>query len=134
MAFGGVLSSSTPGSASGAKAAITRMSGVTLGARLGAASIAAADTGELTSGTPAANQNQLPATFGRGSGNWVAGDEDLVTVDIDDPNANAQGVTGQTSIAYVSSLSVVGGQLVLRLHNRGGMATGSLTIKLTFNK
>lgn len=126
MAFGGVATEFVPGSqGASAKPAYVRITGLTLAARVGAPSIAAADTGQFTTGTPVANQNQLTVNFGRGAGNWVAGDENLVECIV---NAPADDITAG-SIAYVVAVGVVAGNLVTTLHNRGAGATGALDIK-----
>lgn len=134
MAFGGVITSTTPNGPAlgGAKSDYIRATGATLAILVGAFNIANADSGRFTTGTPAANETQLDATFGRGAGAWVAGDENRVIVAIEDGNAAAQGAAGQTSLVYVSSITITGGDLVINVHNHGAQASGSLTLKILF--
>lgn len=128
--FGGAATVITPGDASAsARYAYARITGLTLAARAGAPDPAAADTGQFTTGTPGANQTQAPAQFGRGAGNWTAGDENTVEVII---NAPEDDITAG-SIAYASEIAVVGGELVVTIHNRGAGATGALDIRLRMN-
>lgn len=128
--FGGAAVPVTPGdSSSSARYAYARITGLTLAARVGAPDPAAADTGQFTTGTPGVNQTQAPAQFGKGAGNWVAGDENTVEVVVNTPEDD---ITAG-SIAYASDISVVGGDLVITVHNRGAGATGSLDIRLRMN-
>lgn len=130
MAFGGAATTVTPGdSSTSARYAYARITGLTLAARAGAPDPAAADTGQFTTGTPAANQTQAPAQFGRGAGNWTADDANLVEVLA---NAPADNITAG-SIVYPSSVSVVDGNLVITIHNRGAGASGALDIRLRMN-
>ncbi len=133
MAFGGVAAPDVPG-VTGAVVGTCRVGGLTLAARVGApdATGAAADSGVFTTGTPTANQNQLPATFGPGAGNWVAGQDAHVQVtglenDPDGPAAAAGG-----SFAHLFSKSISGGNLVVVVHNKGSVATGALDIGFIF--
>jgi len=129
MAFGGANAFVIPPVAKGAFANRFVGLGATLAARAGAPTVAAADTGTFTTDqTPAANLTALPANFGPGEGNWVAGDENLVRVLIQDRNAAAQGGAGETSIVTVSLISVVAGDLQIQFHNHGAQASGALKI------
>jgi len=130
MAFGGAATTVTPGDTSAsARYPYARITGLTLAARVGAPDITAADTGQLTTGTPVANQTQAPAQFGRGAANWVAADANLVEAVI---NAPADNITAG-SICYVSEQTVTAGELVVTFHNRGAGASGATDIRLRMN-
>ncbi len=114
-----------------------------LGARAGAAVYtgATADTGFLVTaaaGTDitvletdgvttevlaAANQHGLPANFGAGRGNWIAGDLDKLMIQLDRPDETAQGAAGETQLVSVHSVQIVAGDLVIAIHNRGATST-----------
>lgn len=135
MAFGGTITNPTQGAAStGAFSQYTLVEGATLAAFVGAPAIAAADTGELTTAAPGANQNGISSVFGRGRGNWQAGDEKKVVITVNDDNAATQGGAGQTSLVHVvaGSPRVVAGDLLVTLHNRGLQASGNLRVTLQF--
>lgn len=130
MAFGGVAVVVTPGDTSTtARYAYARITGLTLAARVGAPDITAADTGQFTTGTPVANQNQAPAQLGPGAGAWVAGQDGLVEIAV---NAPADNITAG-SIAYVVSTAITAANLVITVHNRGAGATGALDIRIRMN-
>ncbi len=130
MAFGAVPTPNIPG-ATGARIKSARVVIATaLLGRIGAPDITADDTGQLTTGTPIANQHQLPPTFGRGAGSWVAGDEDDVIVNLEPTdNLTITGIAG--SITYMSAKTVVAGNLVVTIHNRGADVTGTIAINFT---
>jgi hypothetical protein len=98
MAFGGVQVNS-----SGANA--LRITGLTLAARVGAPDLtgAAADSGVLVTNTVGANQNQIPIAFGKGQGNWVAGDDAKVIIIPNDPDGTA---TATGSFVHLASTSI----------------------------
>jgi len=131
MAFGGVQTNFTPGEASGF-APISHIGGVTLAPRVGAPDITAADTGQFTTAVPVVNQNGMAANFGRGRGNWIAGDELHVEVigPVCDPNSTSE---VDTSSVHFVSKAVVGGNLQVTLHNKGVVATGALDITIKFD-
>lgn len=110
----------------------------TLGLRVGAPAIAAADTGELTTGAPAANQNGISDRLGPGRGFWAAEDADRIRILINDGNQAAQGGAGQTSLVSfvtagaLASPRVVGGNLEVTFHNRGAQASGTIHILIVY--
>ena len=67
----------------------------------------------------AANQHGLPANFGPGRGNWVAGDLDKLMIRFDRPSAIAQGAAGETQLPQVDSVQIVAGDVVICIHDRG---------------
>lgn len=127
MAFAGTITTYNPG-VSGARSGFCKIKGATLAARIGAPDITAADTGQLTTGTPVANQNQIPVDFGRGAGNWVAGDEDNISLSINDPSSAATG-----SDVHWVSYAITGGNLVITIHNKGTVISGALDIVIGFD-
>ena len=86
-----------------------------LTARAGAPSAAATDTGVLTTAAPAVNENGLSQNLGPGRGNWTQADVDGTIVQIEDDQDAADHVA-----AYVFSKALVGGNLVITVHNRDG--------------
>ncbi len=131
MAFGGVLAPFTPGSA-GAASATGSVTGGTLTQRVSTPLAANGDTGVLTTGTPGANQNQFPANFAKGAGNWVASDLNHVGVSVADAWQGPTGLAGAKSDVYVATTAIVGGNLVITIHNRGAVASGTLTVAATY--
>ncbi len=124
MAFGGVLVNFTP-TAGGAT--FSRTTDATLAARAGAPNITATDTGQLTTGTPVANQDQLPVNLGPGAGNWVADHLNKAKVTVSAVDNITAG-----SIVYMSAKAITGSNLVVTIHNRGAGATGALEIYVEF--
>lgn len=131
MAFGGTLVTTAASADPTAAATVVTSIGGTLAARVGApdATGAAADSGILTTAAPAVNQNPIPSTFFKGRGLWVAGDENLVSIDFFDPDGVAA-ATG--SAVHVFSKSIVSGNLVIGFHNKGAGASGALNIQLSY--
>jgi hypothetical protein len=127
MAFGGVQTNTLPNTTTGFRNASISITGLSLAARLGAPNITADDTGLLTSATPIANQNGLPAGFGPGAGNWTQTDLDnlLVTVEDGDSTANAT-----ASAPYLFLRALVAGDIKLTIHNRGAGATVATRINI----
>jgi hypothetical protein len=135
MAFGSTSTDRTQGRATdGAFQNMYRSEGLTLAAYAGAPSAAAADTGVLTTATPAANQNGIPSYFGKGRGNWEDGDQHRVLAFVEATTATAQDGDGKVPQAYVVSLAITSGDLVVTVHNRGLAATGACRITLLFNQ
>lgn len=138
MAFGGIQASRLFGvAADGLFVNYMKIDALTLLAYIGAPNIAAGDTGELTTAVPVVNQNDIPngITFGKGRGNWAAGDEFRVKVTIQDGNGVRQvAATGDTSLAHMVTAypQVAAGDLLIRIHNRGNQNTGPLQIWLQY--
>lgn len=128
MAFGGTQANTVPNTATGARNQVVSVTGLTLAARIGAPDPTAADTGVLVTGTAAANQNALPATFGPTAGTWTQADVDNLWVEIDDSDDTADATASQLNVA---SRSLSSGNLVLTIHNRGaGVATGATQVRI----
>ena len=127
MAFGGTVTSFNPG-VSGALSGFVKIKGGTLAARIGAPDITAADTGQMTTAAVAANQNAIPVDFGRGRGNWVAGDDDNISIVINDPSSAATG-----SDVHWASTAITAGNLVITVHNKGTVISGALDIAITWD-
>ncbi len=126
MAFGAAPTANIPGATGARLGSATVTIATALLARAGAPDITATDTGQLTTGTPGANQHQLPPTFGRGVGNWTAGDENDVIVNFETTDDITAGST-----VYMSTKAVVSSNLVVTIHNRGAGVTG--TIRINFD-
>ena len=94
--------------------------------------IANNDTGRLTSAAPAADEDGINPDFGPGRGNWRAGDQHRVAVEIADGNVVSQGGAGQTSLVDRFALSIVNNDLVIDFFNRGQQDSGSLAITLRY--
>lgn len=101
-----------------------------LAARVGAYALgAAADSGTFTTAATLANATSISALaltagyiFGRGPGNWIASDVDLLDVQVYDFSNDVQGGIGQISIIYVAELRLVGVDLQIGIHNKGAAA------------
>lgn len=139
MAFGGALVAiPAPPAGEGPQQFNMQLLGLTLAARAGAPDITAADTGELVTAAPVANQTAIPTTFGKGRGNWVDGDQHLVRAYVASMADTAQGVAGETPLPHVVPQTnlpvafVAGGNLSVIIHNRGAQATGALQIVLEY--
>jgi hypothetical protein len=91
----------------------------TLAARAGAAAVAAADTGGLTTNTTTtpANYNTLPATFGPGEGNWTQADVDAVVI------TSMNGSDQNSFVDY--SKTLVAGNLDVVVHSIGSAAVAA---------
>ena len=139
MAFGGAQANRTVGVvANGNFVNYMKIDGLTLAAWAATPPVIAnADSGELTTAAAGANQNAIPNTiaFGKGRGNWAAGDEFRVVVTVEDEDAVQQNAgTGATSLPHVvtGSPRVAAGDLLITFHNRGNAATGALQIGLQY--
>lgn len=126
MAFGGVQVN-TPPSGSPNLPSFMQITGLTLAARVGAPAPAAADTGVLTTAAAAVNENGIPSNFGLGRGNWTANAVSQVVVTVQDPSD-----VNPSSDVHQASKALVGNDLVITLHNRGTVVSGSLEIQLDF--
>lgn len=109
--------------------------GRTLALRIGAPAINAADTGEFTTAAAAAFQVTLNQNWGPGRGNWLAGDENRVDIEVFDANDVAQGGAGQTSLIHlvVGSPRIVAGNFVCTFHNHGAQNSGALRFRFRYN-
>lgn len=91
----------------------------TLAARAGAAAVANADTGGLTTDntTTPANYNTLPANFGPGEGNWTQADVDAVLI---------TPMNGSDQNSFVDfTKTLVGGNLDVVVHSIGSAAVAA---------
>jgi hypothetical protein len=140
MAFGGAIAAlPAPPTGEGPQQFDMALFGLTLAAFVAApAAIVNADTGELVTAVAGANQNQIPAAFGYGAGNWRSGDQNLVDVEVDELQDATQGAGGQIPDPHVALVAgafvtfVAGGNLAIRIHNRGLQASPTLRINLRF--
>jgi hypothetical protein len=107
------------------------------------AAIVNADTGELVTAAPVANQTQLPTTFGFGPGRWRNGDQNLIDVALADNADTTQGAAGQLPaphvalvagayVTFVPGLVAPFGDLSIRIHNRGLTACAALRINVRY--
>lgn len=111
----------------------------TLAARAGAPAPAAADTGELTTAAPAANQHGLPLNFGKGRGNWLESDLAFFR-DVRSPRADAALVGGAnagpdihlSAKGFTPGPDGVHGDWLFQFHNRGAAASGVMEIGIEF--
>lgn len=104
--------------------------GAELVARIGAPDPANADTGEFTTGEPGPNQTQIPPRWGRGPGNWREVDIALLHPAI---NASGDAVAGAIPDIYIVVGTIVDGNLVLTMHNRGGASSGIIFFRLRYD-
>lgn len=105
--------------------------GGTLAARAGGFAVAAADSGELTTAAIGANQTALTANLGPGRGLWTQALVDAVSVELHDLRDAAE-VAAADSIVHLVDKVLVAANLVVRIHNRGAVATGNLLIRINF--
>jgi len=127
MAFAGPQSNWVPGS--GGQSAFTEISGLTLSAYVGAPTPGATDTGVLsTAAVTPVNNNPIPATFGKGQGNWTQADVNNVIVDVSDLTTPGS----PSPYVHLVSKALVGSDLSIVIHNDGTVASTGMLIDLSY--
>ena len=126
MAFGGAAVQNLVGQAARG-VNILEVTGLTLGANVGAFAIGAADSGRLTTDqTPPANETAAGLTFGPGEGNWTQDDVDAVTVVIENAVVVANARVG------LAAKNLTAGNLEVDVHSLELGILGAVTLRLVY--